>query len=79
MASGLLKAQARALRISPRCRKALRGGWEEIPGAAGRREIRGGGTLCGRRWWLPGDTLVKLEAWVRLGDEVPVGHLKFDT
>jgi len=38
----------------------------------GGREIRGGGTLCGRRWRLPGDALVKLEAWARLGDDVPV-------
>lgn len=49
-------------------------GLEEIPGATGRREIRGGGTLCGRRWRLPGDALIKLDVGLGLGEEVPVRH-----
>ena len=40
--------------------------WEAIANAAGGREISDGGTLSGRRWRLPGDTLVELEAWGRL-------------
>ena len=54
--------------------RALAGVWEEIAGAAGRREIRGGGILCGRRWRLPGDALIKLDVGLGLFDAVPVGH-----
>lgn len=39
-----------------------------------RREIRGGGAIDRRRRRLPGDALIKLEAGVRLGHEVPVRH-----
>ena len=60
--------------ISEVSERALAGVWEEIAGAASRREIRGGGTLCGRSWWLPGDTLVKLDVGLGLAEEVPVGH-----
>jgi hypothetical protein len=48
--------------------------WEEIAGAAGRREIRGAGTLCGRRRRLPGDALIELEVGLGLLEEIPVRH-----
>ena len=50
------------------------GVWEEIAGAAGRRELRCGGTLCGRRWRLPGEALIKLDVGLGLAEAVPVRH-----
>jgi hypothetical protein len=49
------------------------GVWEEIAGVAGRREIRGGRTLCGRVWRFLGDALIKLDVGLGLAEEVPGG------
>jgi hypothetical protein len=54
--------------------RALPGAGARIRGPADWRGIRGGGTLCGRRWRLPGDALIKREVGLRLAEEVPVRH-----
>jgi hypothetical protein len=45
-----------------------------LPGAAVSAEISGAATVDRRRRQLPGEALIKLEAGVGLGDEVPVRH-----
>lgn len=47
---------------------------EEIPGAMGWSEIRGDGTLCGRRWRFSGDALFEFEVRFGLAEALPVRH-----
>ena len=46
--------------------------WDEIARRGGQAREMGGGAIVRRRRRLPGDALVKLEARVRLGEEVEV-------
>ena len=59
-------ASGASTRVRGCCGEHLRG--SEPPGD------EGGGAICGRRWRLPGDAVVKLDVGLGLAEEVPVGH-----
>jgi hypothetical protein len=70
-----VKAHARGLAdVSRGMRASLGGLGEEIARPGGQCKTGAGGAFVRRRRRLPGEALVKLEAGVRLGDEVPVEH-----